>query len=358
MASRYFPSSGGATLKRSTITLALSLLLFLLFVSSASQAAEVGAKASKLVKLRVSQSTLNTRSAILWIAQDQGFFARHGLDVEIIFLQSSNLQTAALATGQVQMGTIGGATVLSGVAGGQPFRIVASPTNRLPYDLVARPEIKDAKDIRGKRLGVTSVGGTTWMAANLALQSLSLDPARDNVQISAIGNQGILIQAIEGGNVDLAIIDPFLSRRLKQKGYNIMLELHRANIPFIATSVVTTAPYLRDHPDQVESFLRAFFEAQAFVSQPDNKTQVLKTVIAKMHITDRATAEEGYQDLVQSIEKKPYPSVEALRNVQKLMAQMNPKVAALKPEEIVDPGMIRRLDESGFIDGLYDSKKR
>ena len=65
---------------------------------------------------------------------------------------------------------------------------------------------------------MTSVGGTTWMAANLALQNFGLEPGRDDVKINAIGNQGILIQAIEGGSVDLAIVDPFFSRRLKQKG--------------------------------------------------------------------------------------------------------------------------------------------
>lgn len=334
------------------------LVLFLFVFPFVTRAAEAPAKAPQLIKLRVSQSTLNTRAAILWIAQAQGLFAKYGLDAETVFLQSSNLQTAALATGEVQIGTIGGATVLSGVAGGQTFRIVASPTNQLPYDLVARPEIKDSKDIRGKRIGVTSVGGTTWMAANLALQNFGLDPGRDAVQINAVGNQGILIQAIEGGSVDLAIVDPFFSRRLKQKGYKIMLELHRSNIPFITTSVVTTATYLRDHEDHVERFLRAFLEAQAFTSKPENKPAVVKTVTTKMKITDSATAEESYQDLLVGNEKKPYPSIEALRNVQKLMAQMNPKVAGLKPEEIVEPRIIRRLDESGFIDSLYDSKKR
>ena len=336
-------------------------ILGLYFCLAAAQpigAAEPGAKAAKLVKLRVSQSTLNTRAAILWIAQAQGFFAKYGLDAETVFLPSSNIQTAALATGEVQIGTIGGATVLSGNAGGQSFRIIASPSNQLPYDLVARPEIKDSKDIRGKRIGVTSVGGTTWMAANLALQHFGLEASRDNVKINAIGNQGILLQAIEGANIDLAVVDPFLSRRLQQKGYKIILELHRANIPFITTSLVTTAAYLREHEQEVDHFLRAFVEARAFISKPENKPAVIRTVTAKMKINDPATAEESYQDLLTANEKKPYPSVDALRNVQKLMASMNPKVAGLKPEEIAEPRIIRRLDESGFIDALYDTKKR
>jgi NitT/TauT family transport system substrate-binding protein len=323
-----------------------------------ARAAEPASKTAKLAKLRLSQSTVNTRSAIIWIAQAQGFFAKYGLDVETIFLQSSNLQTAALATNEVQIGNMGGATVLSGAAGGQAFRIVASPSNQLYYDLIARPEIKDGKDIRGKRIGVTSVGGTTWMAANLGLQHFGLDAVRDGVQINAIGNQSVLVQALENGSIDLAVIDPFLSRRLKQKGLKVLIEFARVNIPFITTAVVTTASYLRDHEDQVEKFLRGFLEAQAFISKPENKAAVIKTVAVKMKIGDPAAAEEGYQDMLIGIERKPYPSVEALRNIQKLMAQMNPKVASVKVDEIVEPRLIRRLDESGFIDALYDAKKR
>ena len=85
--------------------------------------------------------------------------------------------------------------------------------------------------------------------------------------------------------------------------------------------MVTTATYLRDHEDHVERFLRAFLEAQAFTGKPENKPAVVKTVTMKMKITDPATAEESYQDLLTGNEKKPYPSIEALRNVQKLMGR-------------------------------------
>ncbi len=312
----------------------------------------------KTARIRVSQSALNTRSAILWVAQEQGLFSRNGLEVETIFLQTSNLQTAALATGEVQFGTVGGATVLSAVAGGQDFKIIASPSNRLPYDMVVRPEIKEAKDLRGKRFGVTGIGGTTWMAAILALQHLGLDPKRDQIQLNGIGNQGLLSQAIEAKNIDATLVDPFLSRRLKQKGLKVMLELYRVNIPFITTSVVVTGSYLREHDNIVEKFLRAMLESQSFIASAANKSPVMKTVMAHMKITDTAAAEESYRDLLLGIEKKPYPSLEALRNIQRMMALMNPKVARVKPEEIIDAAIIRKLDESGFIDGLYNSQRR
>ncbi|HWH76006.1 MAG TPA: ABC transporter substrate-binding protein, partial [Candidatus Binatus sp.] len=122
----------------SKIWLLVSVLVTGFGTPQVSSAADSALISAKLTRLRLSQSTVNTRSAIIWVAQAQGFFTKHGLDVETIFLQSSNLQTAALATNEVQIGNIGGATVLSAVAGGQAFRIIASPSNQLFYDLVAR----------------------------------------------------------------------------------------------------------------------------------------------------------------------------------------------------------------------------
>ena len=336
------------------------LLLSLLGFAFEAHSAEVATKTPKpgLAKVRVSQSAVNTRSAVLWIAQGQGLFAKYGLEVETIYVSSSNLQTAALAAGEVQLSTIGGATVLSAVAGGQALKIVASPSNRLAYDLVVRPEIKEAKDLGGKRFGVTSIGGTTWMAAILALQHLGLDLNRDQIQLNVIGNQAILAQAIEAGNIDMTLVDPFLSRRLKQKGLKVMLELYRVNILFINTSVVASAAYLGEHDDIVEKFLRGMLEAQAFIASPGNKNAVIKTIMIYMKLTDPAAAEEGFQDLMLGIEKKPYPSVEALRNIQRMMGLMNPKVTKVRPEDLIDARIIRKLDESGFIDSLYNSSSR
>ncbi len=80
-----------------------------------------------------------------------------------------------------------------------------------------------------------------------------------------------------------------------------------------------------------------------------------------MQITDPTLAEEGYHDLMFAIEKKPYPSSDSLRNVQRIMALLNPKVGNVKVEEIIDiidSRFIRKLDENGFIDNTYAGSKR
>jgi len=326
-----------------------------LFIGNDLHGAQTPAKSSKsaLAKIRISQSAVNTRSAILWIAQGQGLFAKHGLEVETIYLRSSNLQMAAMATGDVQFASSGGAPVLSAVSGSQDLKIVASPSNRLAYDVVVRPDIKEARDLRGKRFGVTNIGGTTWMAAILALEHLGLDHQRDQIRINALGNQTILAQAVEAGNIDATLLDPFLSRRLKQKGLSVLIDLYRAKIPFINTSLIANGAYVRDNPDIVENVLKALLEAQAFVAAPANKHVVLQTMARQMKITDPTVLEEGYQEILVGFERKPYPSLEGLRNIQRTMAGLNPKVTRVKAEEIIDSRFVRKLDDSGYIDSLF-----
>jgi ABC-type nitrate/sulfonate/bicarbonate transport system substrate-binding protein len=318
---------------------------------SAAQSPQKSAKSA--TKARISQSAVSARSTILWTAQELGLFTKHGVDVEAVYLRTSPLQMTALSTGEVQFAASGGSPVLSAVSGGQDLKIVASSSNRLTYDLVVRPEIKDAKDLRGKRLGVTTIGGTTWLAAYLTLEHLGLDANRDQIRINAIGNQTILAQALESGNIDATLLDPFLSRGLKLKGLPALVELRRAKIPFTNSAIAVNGNFLRDHPEIIEAVLRALFEAQAFISAPANRNAVIQTMMRHMKLNDSAVLEDGYQDLLVGLEKKPYVAPEGLRNIQRMMATLNPKVLRPRVEDIIDNRFIRKLDESGFIDTLY-----
>ena len=331
------------------------LLLIALWPTAHLYAAQSPQKTAKpnTVKVRISQSAVSARSTVLWIAQELGLFAKHGIEMEVIYLRSSPLQMTALATGEVQFASSGGSPMLSAVSSGQDLKIIAAPGNRLAYDLVVRPEIKEAKDLRGKRFGVTNIGGTTWMAAYLTLEHLGLDSTRDQIRINGIGNQTLLAQAVEAGNIDATLLDPFLSRRTKLKGMTILAELYRAKIPFMSTAFAVNGAFLRDNPGVVESVLKALLEAQAFVTTPTNRNLVMQTMMRHMKLNDVAILEDGYQDLLIGFEKKPYGVVESLRNIQRMMATLNPKVMSAKVEDVIDNRFIRKLDESGFIDSLY-----
>jgi ABC-type nitrate/sulfonate/bicarbonate transport system substrate-binding protein len=281
-------------------------------------------------KVLVGLTTLNSRVTPLWIAQEQGFFAKNGLEVLLLLTRVSQPAIAGLIAGELQMVFGGSSAALGAFASGADLKVIAGQTNRLTYDLVARPGLRKPEDLRGKRLGAGAIGGSLWMGAVLALEHLGLDASRDQISIMLVGDQTNNIQALEAGSIDAALLDGVFSHRLKQKGFS-------------GQGIVTSRSFLQKHPVIVERFLKGLLEGIDFSLALGNKPVVLKTMTARLKIPDAASAEVGYQDLLRGVEPKPYPSLEALRNVQRLMKAQNPKVGNVKLEELIDDRILRKI---------------
>lgn len=318
--------------------------LIVLFEAGATQAQR---------KIFVGLSTLNSRVTPLWIAQERGFFAKNGLEVLLVLTRVSQPAIAALLAGEMQMVYGGSTAALGAVSGGADLKVIAALTNRLTYDLVARPGINRPEELRGKRLGVGSIGGTVWMGAMLGLEHLGLEPSRDRISILVVGDQTNTGQALEAGSIDAALLDGVFTRRLRQKGFPVIAEFAGASIPFAGQGIVTSGSYLTKQPAIIENFLKGLIEGIEFSLAPANKAAVLKTMTARLRLPDAASAEIGYQDLIHGIEPKPYPSLEGLRNLQRLMRVHNPKVGSIKVEEMVDDRILRRIIEGGFLDTVW-----
>jgi ABC-type nitrate/sulfonate/bicarbonate transport system substrate-binding protein len=298
-------------------------------------------------------ANISARVSPLWIAREKGFFSKYGVQLQAVYLPGAPALFATLATGQIQIANSGGSTALGAVAGGLDLRVIGTFTSRIPFDIVASPSIKEAKDLRGKRLGIQAIGGTIWMAGLLGLEHLGLEPRRDSIQVVAAGEQTLLTQALEKGTVDAVVVDSAFSNTLKARGFSIVVELSKTNIPFVSNGIVARASYLQQQPDVARNIVKGWMEGVAFALSPKMKPAVIATIMRNLKITDTELAERGYQDLLQATDRKPFPSTEGLRNVQRLMAQRNPAVAGLKTESLVDGRIMRELDESGFIDQLY-----
>ncbi len=302
------------------------------------------------VKITIGHAAISPRIIPLVIAQEQGFFAKHGIESRLVLIKGAPTLVASLISGDIDLGYTGGPAVLGAAAQGVNFKILASISSRLTHTLIASPNIKKAEDLRGKKFGIQSIGGSTWMHTMLGLEYVGLDPKRDNLSILVIGDSVLIGQALEAGRIDAAVLDGVLVRRLKSKGFSVIAELQPANIPMLNQGLVVTQGYLQKRSEVAERVLMALVESLGFSLAPASKPVVLKTMMKRFQITDAGVAEEGYQDYLTSVERKPYPSLEALRNIQRLMAVHNPKVATVRVEELIETRFIRKLDESGFIE--------
>jgi NitT/TauT family transport system substrate-binding protein len=296
-------------------------------------------------KVRIGYSTMSATTAPLWVAQDEGFLSKHGIDSDLIFIPGPSIVIASLNRGDVTLAMAGGSTVLAGAAGGIELQIIAAILNRVPHDFVVRPEIKRPQDLRGKRVGVTALGGTAWMAAMFALDQIGLTAEKDHITLSSLGDQRLVSQALESGTVDAGLLTGTFSLRLKRMGFGFMGDIDR--IQLLSGGIVVTAKTLKSDPALVKRVLNALLAAHAFVVNPTNKPRVLTNIMKRLGTNDRTVAEDGLEDLIRRTDRKPYPSPDGLRNIQRFMQLRNPKVAAVNVAELIDDTLIREADRSG-----------
>jgi ABC-type nitrate/sulfonate/bicarbonate transport system substrate-binding protein len=328
------------------------LFSFWLTIAAALAFVSESHSATPTRKAVIGHAALNARVAPLWVAEDFGLFVKHGVSASAIFIRQAPVLVAALTAGDVHAAYTGGTTVLTAVTSGADLKTIATLTNKLGYDVVAAPSIKTAKDLRGKKVGVQTLAGTVWMGAMLGLEYLGLEPERDKITFLVNGDQTVATQALEAGQIDMTVLDGVFSRRLRQKGFNILAELGKANIPFSSQGLVARGATLRDQRDLIENMLKGLLEGIAFCLSPRNKPAVIATIMKRLKLNDAASAEEGYLDVINGVERKPFPVIDGMRNIQRLMKLRNPAIEKFKIEEMIDDRILRQLDASGFIDGL------
>ncbi len=303
-------------------------------------------------KLVIGYAATTARLMPLWIAQDQGFFIKYGIESEPIFIRGGTTLVTGMAAGDIQIGRTAGAAVLSAVGAGHDLKMLATFSSHNSYDVVVRPNIKRVEDIRGKKLAINSLGGGTWIGAMLWLEHFGLDPQRDHILLQSIGDQSVQAQSLESGVVDVAFVDGFYSKLLKQKGMTVLADYTQLKQPLVSQSMVVQRSFLQQHPEVAENYLKAEIEGMAFGVAPKNKPAVIRILMRRLR-TDAAGAEDGYLDLVRGVDRKPFASLEGMRNLQRLLKPRNPKIGELKVEDVVDNRIMRKLDESGFIERAY-----
>ena len=322
------------------------LVLLTLGLTAEAPAAAVPAK------IVIGFAAMNARVTPLWAAKEEGFFAKNGVDAEPIFIRGAPTLNAALLSGDIQAGYTGGTAVMGAAVGGADLKILAILTNEVTYDLVARPGIKSPEDLRGKQVGVTSIGGTNWMGTILGLEKLGLDPNRDKINFIVAGDDSVRTQGVLAGAMDATAVDGVYGRILREKGLPVLAEFSKLKIPITSTSLVFREALIQTNPHIVENVMKAVLEGLIWGLSPLNKNKVIQLISKRLRITTNE-AQEGYKDMLLGLDSRAFPSVDGLKNIQRLMKSRNPRMAELKVEDLIDESFMRKLEENGFMDGLY-----
>ena len=307
-------------------------------------------------EVMITHASMSTSSIPLWVAARQNFFSKYGVKAKTVWVRGNPAQIATLVSGDTQIAYGGAPTAMAAAVGGRDMKIIASLSSRESLDLVARPNIKSAKELAGKRFGVQSVGGGVWKTATVWLEHFGMDERRDNIQMMVIGDVTVLAQSLESGLIDATVVPPFLSRRLAEKGFTVLGRCEQTRLPSVGMTVLVERPYLQQNGDTLQSVMMALIEGMAFTGHPRNKTAVLETLTKQFRISDPAAAEGAYQDVATLVRleegRKPYVSLEGMRILQRLLAPQNPKIGSIKVETLLDSTIVKKIEDSGFFEKI------
>jgi ABC-type amino acid transport substrate-binding protein len=304
-----------------------ALLITLAFLDHSNTAASAAA-----TKIVIAHATINPSVTPLWITAEQGFFAKYGIDPEIVFVRSTSIMMAGLASNRIPVAYGGGGGILGVEVGGTGLKIVATFIGRVMNDLVAAPTIRKPQDLHGKTVGVQSIGGTNWVIANLWLEHFGLDPRRDNVRIIPAGEQSVRMLAMQTGKIDASALGTAYSHSLKNKGFIILGDSMNVTVPLTGSDIVAT-------------------KSLEAISLGRRQRDLVYRVLKKyMGINEPKLLEFTYKaQFLDSIPAKPYPREDAVQVAIEDLAPTIPKLKEMRLSDFIDVGIMREIENEGFF---------
>src|SRR5918996_5062974 len=213
-------------------------------------------------KIRLAHSALESSNGVWYLAQDRGFYKKHGLDAELLFIPSTTTSVSSLVAGDVQVTNASGGGVASAVVAGADVVLVACYLNSLPYELVVQESIKSAEDLKGKAIGISRLGSASDVAARALIRGLGLEPDRQ-VLIMQVGGPAERAASFRTGRIAGFPSPPGIIHLTKGMPFKILISTadfqKRFDFPYICAT--TTRSYLSRQRETVKKVLMAHVEA-------------------------------------------------------------------------------------------------
>lgn len=304
---------------------------------------------AELTKLRVGSLTSGEFSQA-YIAQKKGFFEKYGLAVELIYFQGGAQVIQAMLGGDLPLTvTAGPEGVVAKIQGGD-IALLAANNPTMHFTLLVSPEIKKAEDLRGKKVGISRFGSSTDFSLRYILKSMGLSDRELN--IVQIGDNPSRLAALKSRAIEASVFTTPNSVRARKAGFVPMVDAYKLGLKFHGSGIAANGAFLREHRPVVEQFFKGFLEGVAFAKT--HKAESLALIKEFLKLKDQDEVEDTYEIIIQEIQpRKPYPLKEGVETVLRNIEGTIPKAKTVKAEDLIDDSVVRKLDQSGFIDALY-----
>ena len=305
----------------------------LFFVLIAISFIASGADAQPLKKVRLASSSTNVSFLALYTAVHRGFFKDEGIDLEIIFMPANLASTAVLNSDVDYNGAVTG--TIGAAVQGRPMKVLLFTVSKPLLFLIGQKNIKDVKQLRGKKIAGSSPGGSATLLANQALKQIGLEPGKDVSVLQMSGNAASRYAVLESGVVEASLLSVPENIIALEKGYNELLFLGDV-VEFPQNGFGTSEKRIRESPDEVYRMVRATLRGLQFVWDKNNQEAVTSILMKQWKVNDRKMAGEMSRQVSRVLTRDAYVKPESVQVLVDL-ARENAKVTKpVSAAEVVD----------------------
>src|SRR5438128_4207460 len=305
---------------------------------------------AQMEKFRVAYTVIAPTQLNVWTAKDLGFYAKHGLDVELVLLVGAPLAVAALVGGETPIVHTGASAVITSNLAGSGAVLVAGAINRFPYVLFVTEQIKRVEDLKGKKFGVSRIGSADNAAAITVLDKLGVKES--DVTYVQAGSIPARLRAMQTNALQATLLQAPETLKAKEIGLRALLDFTKLDVEWQQNGVAVTRDYIKKKPDTIRRFMRAYVEAIHYnLTNPKGAQKILQKYLA---IKDEKPIEEAYNEIVVKLTRRvPYPTEPGIQIFLDQLKIKNPKAGQAKPSDFTDVSFLKELESSGYIDKMY-----
>lgn len=312
----------------------IAAIMALLFISAAT-AATTFAQESR-TKVRISYPNISICCLALFAAQQWKIFEQNGLDVESIQMRSQ-AANSALASSDIHYVAGVGPNSVAATLRGLPSKAVWFASESLIYTVLARPEYKSLKELRGKRIGLTGLGGTSDVALRISLEAVG-ENYKDFIVVALGAPQ--LMSGLESGTIEAAQLNSPLNYHAKKKGFRPLLEIgDYVQMPLGGLTASNVA--IQNRAGELKRVIHSLQTAKQTLLQSKEKS--IELIMRTIRV-DREVAEEMFADNRRTAAGNGVPSREGMEQIVKslqMLGQFTDKKIGL--EEIADVRFAREV---------------
>ena len=301
--------------------------------------------------MRLAYAGWEIGTAVAYIGVDSGLFKKHGLDIEELPIRDTlSAGVQSLLGVDLLIGFGNPLAFLLPVAHGADIAVIGSHVSFDQYGMGVGSAVSELKDLKGKKIGVSTLGGKSDLVARVMLRRAGLDPSKD-VELVAAGLAPARALALSKNLVQGVPLSEDVAGEAQKLGIKI---IEMRSVPVVTDLLITTRTFIKQDEETVRRFMKGYAAAiQYFVSRRDDSLNILKKYFPR---GQGSNVDAMYDAFAAQLRPLPELNDEAIQALIDVGTGVDARSKNLKPHDITEPRFFEELKGSQFLKDLYTEK--